>query len=180
MKMQLLILYFCLLTLFSPVFASEHPDLVAKAQEYTFVRESGDNDGTEVRLFLRSVGLGKGHSWCAAFISYCLDGIRSAFPVRSAVARAFITKKSIKARDVLIGKYMPKRNDLVIWRRGETPFGHIAALIIVKRFNLFETIEGNTSSGNRGSQHNGNGVYVRIRSIMPGNYFRITHFTPIN
>jgi len=180
MKTLLPILFFFSAIFFLPDYASAYPDLASKAQQYTYVREQGDNDGKEVRLFLRSVGLGKGHSWCAAFISYCLLTIHSSFPVRSPLARAFITSKSIKARDVLYGKYIPQRNDLIIWRRGETPFGHIAVNVQTIKFNSFSTIEGNTSSGNKGNQHNGNGVYARIRSIVPGNYFRITHFTPTN
>jgi hypothetical protein len=39
------------------------------------------------------------------------------------------------------------------------------------------TIEGNTSSGTRGSQNDGDGVYQRNRSIYPLNYFRITDFS---
>lgn len=149
------------------------------ALRYTHVRESGNNDGKEVRMFLRSVGLGKGYSWCAAFISYCLKAVKSPFPIRSAVARKFITKSSIKAQDVLYGKYVPQRGDLIIWQRGETPYGHIAANIETKSKNLFYDIEGNTSSGKKGSQHDGNGVFLRYRSIELSNYFRITHFTPV-
>jgi hypothetical protein len=37
------------------------------------VRErTGRNDGVEVEAYLRSVGLGKGYPWCAAFTNWCL------------------------------------------------------------------------------------------------------------
>ncbi|HRN93068.1 MAG TPA: hypothetical protein PLS87_11660, partial [Ferruginibacter sp.] len=40
---------------------------------YIGVREAtGKNDGQEVELFLKSVGLGKGYPWCAAFVKHCL------------------------------------------------------------------------------------------------------------
>lgn len=36
------------------------------------VREAtGNNDGKRVEDYLRYTGLGKGHAWCAAFVSWC-------------------------------------------------------------------------------------------------------------
>lgn len=36
------------------------------------VREAtGNNDGERVEEYLRYTGLGKGHEWCAAFVSWC-------------------------------------------------------------------------------------------------------------
>lgn len=181
MKVLLLTVYFFLVFAFwQPSVLAKHDAYIDTALTYVHVRETGNNDGKEVRMFLKSVGLGKGYSWCAAFISYCLKVTASKFPVRSAVARKFITKHSIKAQDVLLGKYTPKRGDLIIWQRGETPYGHIAGNVKTIARNLFQSIEGNTSSGAKGNQHDGNGVYIRLRSIQPSNYFRITHFTPVH
>ncbi|TYR37122.1 CHAP domain-containing protein [Sphingobacterium phlebotomi] len=36
------------------------------------VREAtGNNDGERVEVYLAYTGLGKGHAWCAAFVSWC-------------------------------------------------------------------------------------------------------------
>lgn len=64
---------------------------------------------------------------------------------------------------------------IIVWRRGTTPFGH-AGLVEIWKGRSGTTIEGNTSSGERGSQNDGDGVYRRRRTINPTNYFRITDF----
>ena len=33
----------------------------------------GHNDGVQIEKYLKSVGLGKGHPWCAAFVNWCLN-----------------------------------------------------------------------------------------------------------
>ena len=149
------------------------------AQSYIGTTElTGHNDGVNVEKFLRSVGLSKGNPWCAAFVSNCLieAGVREP-SIRTALARKFITKQSIKASDVLIGKVNIKPGTIVVWQKGNTVFGHVG--FIEKQIDKqnFITIEGNTSSGIKGSQSDGDGVYRRSRAIQPANYFRITAFT---
>jgi hypothetical protein len=147
------------------------------AYNYLNVRETSNNSSKEIDMFLKSVGLGKGYSWCSAFISYCLTQAKVYMPkMRSALARAFISKKAIKANDVLQGRVKIPKGSIVIWRKGNTLNGHIG--FVTKDFtgrNL-ETIEGNTSSGGAGSQNDGDGVYLRKRQIQPHAYFRITNF----
>lgn len=146
------------------------------AKSYVGVKEkTGNNDGKEVELFLKSVGLGKGYSWCAAFVSYCIKNSNSNYRPLSAVAQKFITKKSIKAE---INTKLDSGIYVAVWKRGATPYGHIG-IVEKQEANIFHTIEGNTSAGAKGSQSNGDGVYRRKRKIEPYNYLRITHFTEI-
>ncbi len=138
---------------------------------------TGHNDGPAVEKFLHSVGRRRGDSWCAAFVSYCLTAAKAKQPaVRSGLARSFIRKNSIKANDVLIGKVKIKPGTIVVWRKGQTISGHIG---FVRSWGeqCGKTVEGNTSSNERGSQDNGEGVYLKNRCIQPANYFRITNFT---
>lgn len=46
---------------------------VAVAHKFVGVTEKplGSNKGPEVKLFLNSIGLDEGHSWCMAFVYYC-------------------------------------------------------------------------------------------------------------
>lgn|SRR5690606_7868601 len=47
-------------------------EIMAAAQNELGVREvTGENDGERVETYLRYTGLGKGHAWCAAFVSFC-------------------------------------------------------------------------------------------------------------
>jgi len=150
------------------------------AKKYLFVRElTGKNDGAEIEMFLKSVGRKKGDSWCAAFVSYVLTVNKIKVPnVRSGLARDFITKTNKKnislINNVMLNKSKIQKGDLVVWGWENSYKGHIAFLTGYDiKSNKFYTIEGNTSSGIKGSQDNGDGVYRRIRRYEPANYFRM-------
>lgn len=166
----------CWLLLQSLLLSQSHLDT---AKSYIGIKElTGKNDGLAVEKFLKSVGRKKGDAWCAAFVSYCLIANNVKYPVKmSGLARVFKTKKSIKAKDVLTGRYSIPSGTIIVWERGNTITGHIGFVIEQTGRNKFITVEGNTSSGISGSQNEGDGVYKRIRTIEPANYFRITAFT---
>ncbi|MDR3626507.1 MAG: CHAP domain-containing protein [Ignavibacteriaceae bacterium] len=147
------------------------------------IEKTNHNDGPVVERFLRSVGRKKGESWCAAFVSYCLQAGNASFPlVRSGIARSFKLSGSIKAKDVLIGKYKILPGTIIVWEKGNTVFGHVGFVESWDKQSGI-TIEGNTSS-DRNSVVNkavisNEGVYRKRRSIEPANYFRITCFTQV-
>ena len=151
------------------------------ALHYVGITElTGNNDGPEVEMFQKSVGLHKGNSWCAAFVYYCISVNDVIYPkVKSGLARHYKTKRSIKAKHVLQGTSTAYKGMIGGYEKGNTIFGHL--LLVTDDWNgkYGKTIEGNTSSGTSGSQSNGDGVYLRNRGIYPGNYFRITWFTPV-
>ncbi len=156
--------------------------------------EQGRNCGRGPSAYLRSVGLGCGYAWCAAFTSWALTQGRADGPrrqdgtlVRTAGARAFNEATStVSARLVLRGTHRPPPGSVVTWRRGNTWQGHSG--LVVRDDNAAQrgldwyarcglTVEGNTSSGRSGSQRDGDGVWRRQRCIEPGAYLRITDFT---
>ncbi|MDZ7802362.1 CHAP domain-containing protein [Thiohalophilus sp.] len=153
------------------------------AETYVGTTElSGENDGPEVERFLASVGLQAGNPYCAAFISFTLDeteGIKYPTEVRSGLASHFITDQSISAKQVLRGTVDIEPGTVLIWRKGNTIYGHAGFVTTQTAINEFETIEANTSGGVYGNQADGDGVWRRSRSIQAGNYFRITDFTPV-
>jgi len=173
--------YFCLALLFwfLPQYSALSQPHLDTAKSYIGVKElTGKNDGQAVEKFLKSVGRKKGDHWCAAYVSYCLIVNKVKYPVKmSGLARAFKTKSSINAIDVLTGRYSIPAGTIIVWERGNTITGHTGFVIKQTGKNKFVTVEGNTSSGVKGSQNNGDGVYKRTRSIEPANYFRITAFT---
>lgn len=149
------------------------------------VERGGNNRGPRVERFLASVGLGPGQPWCAAYVSYVLDaaGVRAPLDgrrrvIRSGLAARFITARSIRASEALRGVKQVSPGAVVIWRRGNGPFGH-AGFAVAWDGASGETVEGNTSSGQAGSQRDGGGVWRRQRQITPGSYFRIVSFTPV-
>ncbi|MDJ1494161.1 CHAP domain-containing protein [Cytophagaceae bacterium DM2B3-1] len=158
------------------------PPHIQLAKKYVGVVEypKNSNSGKEVDMFLRYVGLAPGHSWCAAFVSFCIGRSNVHEPkVISAAARKFVTDKSVRAYDVLTGKYKVPPGSIVVWQRGTTWQGHVGFVVNQSGQNQFQTIEGNTSSGRKGSQFDGGGVYERTRSICLTDHFRIIAFTPV-
>jgi hypothetical protein len=99
--------------------------------------------------------------------------------VRSALAYHFITDESIQAKEILRTGKQLEPGTIIVWRKGNTIYGHTGFLIRWKGSSGI-TIEANTSPGDYGRQRDGDGVYVRKRSIQPLNYFRITHFTKVS
>lgn len=146
-------------------------DAVATAERYLFVREERWNDSREIRMFLRSVGVYHPAPWCAGFVRYVLDEAGITFPIRSAWARSYKTKKSIPAKWVAKGYHRVERNWLAVWKRGEYG-GHIGFVIAWDK-NSGQTIEGNVSG--RGGQ----GVHRKKREIYSSQDFHVKWFTPL-
>jgi hypothetical protein len=156
---------------------NESSKVLKIAQSFVGVKEQNNNSGYWVNKFLKNVHLSSGNQWCGAFVSYCLDSAKvTSLKVRSGLARRFVTKKSIKATQVLYGNKQIPSGSIIIWKRGGSIFGHVGIVEQWKGLKGY-TIEGNTTSGIKGVQFTGDGVYRRIRSIYPLNYFRITDFT---
>lgn len=155
-----------------------YPKHLAVALSYEGTQELGSNRGPEIKQFLAAVGLNEGNPYCAAFVSFALDSANAAEPdVRSALAYHFITDNSIEARKVLRGTVAIPPGTILVWRKGSTIYGHTGFVINHEQKNQFSTIEANTSAGPYGNRRDGEGVWRRQRTIQPGNYFRITHFT---
>ena len=119
-------------------------------------------------------------------MSYVLDaaGVRAPLDghqrvIRSGLAARFITARSIRASEALRGVKQVPPGAVVVWRRGNGPYGH-AGFAVAWDGASGETVEGNTSSGQAGSQHDGDGVWRRQRTIQPGSYFRVVSFTPVD
>lgn len=128
------------------------------ADTQLYVRElTGHNDGKEVELYLKSVGLWKGLSWCAAFVYWCYEQASKNMGVPNPV---------IKTGGVLDhwGRtkgqrvYTPLPYDIFIMDYGKG-MGHTGIVEEVKGSKIY-TVEGNT---NGKSVREGNGVYERIR-----------------
>lgn len=130
---------------------------------YIGVREkTGSNDGKEVEMFLRSVGLGKGYAWCAAFVKYCMleAGIKAAERMNG-MALSTENKKDFVYHNRKFVK-VPQAGDvftLYYARLGR--IGHTGFFDKEINSSIFESVEGNTNNQN---SREGDGVYRRKRS----------------
>lgn len=126
------------------------------------VREAtGNNDGPEVEMYLRSTGLGKGYAWCAAFVHWCLEEADIPNTVNAwsptAENKDHIIYRARQALDE------PEPGDVFtlyytnLGRIGHTGFYNKKISDVT-----FESVEGNTNSQ---SSREGNGVFKRYRPL---------------
>lgn len=171
-------LFFLAVISLPPLFASESVNTLKIARGFVGVKEDlGNNKGHWVNRFLLSAKSRPGNQWCAAFVAFCLDSARvKSLAVRSALARSYVRPNSVKATRVIAENMVIPPGSILVWRRGNTLFGHVG-FVVEWKGKSGTTIEGNTSSGLKGSQNDGDGVYMRKRTINPYSYFRITDFT---
>lgn len=126
------------------------------------VREAtGHNDGKDVEKYLRSVGLGKGYAWCAAFVRWCFDQACIPTKINGAAASAFNKKNVVFYQRKFYAN--PQPGDVfTLWF---TSLGRIAHTgFFHRRVNatVYQTVEGNT---NEAGSREGDGVYKKYRSF---------------
>ena len=132
-----------------------------------YVRElTGHNDGKEVEEYLKSVGLGKGYSYCMAFIYWGFMTACANLQKRNPLIR---TGGVLAQWNSLGTKYRifkdPKPGDIFIMDFGKGA-GHTG--MVTKVFgDRIHTIEGNTSADPAivSADREGNGVFERSRKI---------------
>lgn len=123
------------------------------------VRElTGKNDGDQVEIYLRSVGLRKGNSWCAAFVCWVFDQVGVSNPNTGWSPAMFNSKNTIYKSGV--ATETPQSGDVFgIWFSNLNRIAHVG---FVDKWSSksVNTVEGNTNG--YGSRE-GNGVYRKIR-----------------
>lgn len=125
------------------------------------VREAtGKNDGVQVETYLKSVKLGKGYAWCAAFVKWCFDqcGIKTTINAMALSTHRpghLVYYKGKQLRPPIAGDV----GTLYYQHLGR--IGH--TFFYDKEINskIYRSVEGNTNSA--GSRE-GDGVYIKYRS----------------
>ena len=124
---------------------------------------AGSNAGVFVEACLRTIGLGKGYAWCAAFVYRCVSeaakaiGVTHRLPRTGGVMKMWNTcppdMKKTKTAAILPG-YLGVMN----YGKG---LGHIFFVVKVEG-DTIHTIEGNTDAG---GSRTGGMVCARTRSL---------------
>lgn len=125
--------------------------IIALAEKELNVREQGKNAGYRVETYLRYVGLGKGHAWCAAFVSWLHGQAGYAQPRSGWSPSLFPASRRIASAKpaAVLGIYVPSLNRIA----------HVG-LVTGIRGDWIDAIEGNT---NPAGGREGDGVYRRLR-----------------
>lgn len=125
------------------------------------VREkTGNNDGKEVEMYLKSTGLGKGNPWCAAFVRWNFDqcGVKTNISAYSptAYSKNKIVWKQGWKKDLKPGHVF------TLYYQSKGRIGHTGFVNDKVNDKIVTTVEGNTNG--EGSR-DGDGVYKRKRSL---------------
>lgn len=179
MKKRLFILLFYLLYINIKIYPFERYELkcpeslLLKSKEVMMnqignIEKTNRNDGIAIKQYLESVGLAEGYPYCAAAQYFCflkateLLGIdKKLIPIKRTglAVEIFIHSKKCGER----GKWHPQIDDLIIWRKGNSAFGHIERIISVLPKGWVKTVGFNTSKiiDNKKVE----GVFVKKRNI---------------
>ncbi|MCH4829788.1 MULTISPECIES: CHAP domain-containing protein [Flavobacterium] len=120
----------------------------------------GSNAGPEVEIYLKSVGLGKGYSWCMAFVYYCVlesskkTGNPNPLKKTAGVLDQWNSKPELRIKTPIPGCIF-----IMDFGGGQ---GHTGFVEKVLANGKIQTIEGNT---NADGSREGFAVCRRIRSI---------------
>lgn len=117
------------------------------------------NAGPEVEIYLRSVGLTKGYSWCMAFVYWCTQKAALQLTVSNPLKRTAGVLDQYNSRPFLV-VFVPLPGDIFIMDLGKG-LGHTGIIEKVVGQTI-HTIEGNTN--NNGSRE-GYKVCRRKRDI---------------
>jgi len=126
------------------------------------VRErTGNNDGKDVEKYLKSVGLGKGFAWCAAFVHWCLAeaGVKNSITAWSPTAH---NKKNIVYFNNKFKKDPQQADVITLYYSSKGRIGHTGFFDHMQSENMTANYEGNT---NRGNSNEGDGVYLTFRPL---------------
>lgn len=134
---------------------------LARARKWIGHAEKPNNDTRFNTLFYGRPVNGSAYPWCAAFTSVICqeEGMRPNvdYPHSAGVAVCF---DWFRRNGRIVGKYNLKPGDMVRFT-----FSHIGFVEKVLSGGRVQTIEGNTSGSNAGSQRDGGGVHRRVRSL---------------
>jgi hypothetical protein len=109
------------------------------------VREAtGSNDGARVEEYLAYTGLGKGHAWCAAFVSWCYGEAGRSVPCNAWSPALFPMTRRYKKEE--IGQGAIRQADLfAIYNQRLGRINHVG-LVRELNGNWLLTVEGNVNN----------------------------------
>lgn len=138
--------------------AEVRQQLVAVMDSQVGVRElTGRNDGVQVQLYLKAVGLVGNWPWCAAFVVWCIRQV-GLVPNANGAARSFFSPKT-KIWPGVPGAAPPQPGDPMGFRFVRKDIDHVGFVRIWGTTPMALSVQGNTS-GNK-ADRDGQGVYKK-------------------
>jgi hypothetical protein len=133
---------------------------IAESQEG--VREVPENRGVKVEAYLRSIGLGPGNPWCAAFVYWSIQQASEQLNVNNPFVRTGFCPTIAswaQQHDILVD--VPEPDDVfLVYTSATGGHAHHTGFVTSVNGAEFGTIEGNT---NIDGSSEGIGVFKRVR-----------------
>ena len=121
----------------------------------------GSNAGIDVEKYLKSVGLGKGYSWCMAFVYWCYLEASIQTAAKNTLKKTGGVLAQWNTIDSKYKKQEPQVGDVFIMDFGKG-LGHTGFVTKILPNKKVETIEGNT---NDDGSREGYKVCLRTRNL---------------
>jgi hypothetical protein len=138
--------------------------ILAYANSLIGTKEIGVNRGAIIDAIEKEFGL-QGEPYCAMFAIHCITKTNSSCKIIKTASSQTLWEWAAKKGITYTDPKLLTPGDLVVWRKLKLWKGHVGIVAgpYDEESHSFRTIEGNTSSGKKGSQDNGNGIYKRAR-----------------
>lgn len=157
--------------------------LIHEAKRWVGITEQGGNNrGQLVTLFQRAAGgLANGEPWCMAFVQFCIQAVDNLVAdCESSTQKSLLFKSehclTVWNKSQVLKIDNPKPGSLCIWQQGQTSFGHVGIIVGVNADGSIMTVEGNTSSAEAGNQREGDGVWLKRRTLDGSGSLRVKGF----
>lgn len=113
-------------------------------QEIGVQEATGNNDGRRVEEYLVYTGFGKGHAWCAAFVSWCYGRVGLSVPRNAWSPALFPIARRYRAQQIRQGSV--RQADLfAIYSSSLQRINHVG-IVRKKEGNWIVTVEGNVDN----------------------------------
>jgi len=163
--------------LFINVFAgAAQPGNTRASVQHTYAHEvgirelTGNNDGMQVQVYLKYVGLQKGNPWCAAFVCWVLGQNNISNPKSGYCPTLFSGQNEVWKR-TLKNNFSPLPGDVFgIYFPEKKRIAHVG-FVDTWTSKTVNTVEGNT---NDAGSREGDGVYRKIR--LTRQIYAVTRF----
>ena len=113
---------------------------------------TGNNDGKRVEEYLRYTRIGKGYSWCAAFISWCYGQVGLSQPRNPWSPALFPNARTYCRETACLNAALKKRIRIAdvfgIYGQSDRRINHVG-LVAELQGNYLRTIEGNSNNDNK-------------------------------
>ena len=160
--------------------------LIAEAKRwYGFTERDGDNRGQIVEAFQKAVdGKAQGEPWCMSFVQYCA---RQVDQMMAEVLKRPTSTHVLPATEHCLTCWFkspveaqfsePEPGMIPIWRHGQSSSGHTGIVVSVEKDSGYMwTVEGNTGPSDKSVVREGDGVYLKRRSIEGTGRMKIVGF----